>query len=73
MNTGLKLVNPLSANPIKWLNTLKQFVNCVNVLDHFIGLALKGLRKVFAKKELLASKSISQSNPITHGLFSSTF
>ena len=41
-------INPLSANPIKWSNTLKQFVgklptNCLGVFDHFAGLALKGL------------------------------
>ena len=30
--------NPLSANPTKWSNTLKQ------LFDHFVGLALKGLR-----------------------------
>ena len=35
---------PLSANPTKWSNTLKQFVsNCLNVFDHFVKLALKGL------------------------------
>ena len=41
-------VNPLSANPTKWLNALKQFVgklptNCLSVFNHFVGLALKGL------------------------------
>ena len=41
--------NPLSANPTKWWNTLKQFVgklptNCLSVFDHFVKLALKGLR-----------------------------
>ena len=41
-------VKLLSANPTKWSNTLKQFVchlptNCLNVFDHFLGLALKGL------------------------------
>ena len=41
--------NPLSANPTKWSNTLKQFVgkltmNCLSVFEHFVGLALKGLR-----------------------------
>ena len=41
--------NPLSANPTKWSNTLKQFVdnfptNCLSVFDHFMKLALKGLR-----------------------------
>ena len=42
------LINPLSANPTKWSNTLKQFVgklptNCLSVFDHFVGLALKWL------------------------------
>ena len=40
--------NPFRANFTKWSNTLKQFVgnlptNCLSVLDHFMGLALKGL------------------------------
>ena len=43
-------LKPLSANITKWSNTLKQFVgnlttNCLSVFDHFVGLALKGLRK----------------------------
>ena len=42
-------LNPLSANPIKRSNTLKQFVgnlptNCLSMFDHFVGLALKGLK-----------------------------
>ena len=42
--------NPLSANTIKWPNTLKQFVgklptNCLSVFGHFVNLALKGLIK----------------------------
>ena len=37
--------NPLSANPTKWSNSLKQFVgsfptNCLSVFDHFVGLAV---------------------------------
>ena len=41
--------NPLSANPTKWLNTLKRLVgtlstNCLSVFDHFVGLALKELK-----------------------------
>ena len=45
---SLKDVNPLSANPTKWSNTLKQFAgnlptNCLTVFDHFVKLALKGL------------------------------
>ena len=41
-------LNPLSANPARWSNTLKQFVNklptnCLTVFDHFVKLVLKGL------------------------------
>ena len=48
----LMVLNPLSANPTKWSNKLKQFVgklqmNCLTVFDHFVGLALKGLINVF--------------------------
>ena len=44
-----KFVNPLNANPEKWSNTLKQIVGnlpmiCLSVFDHFMNLALKGLR-----------------------------
>ena len=44
-----RLVNPLSTDPTKWSNTPKQFVgrlpaNCLSVFDHFVALALKGLR-----------------------------
>ena len=46
----LSSFNPLSANFTKWSNTLKQFVgklptNCLSVFDHFVGLALKGLKR----------------------------
>ena len=42
-------VNPLSANTTKWSITLKQLVsklptNCLSVLNHFVGLVLKGLK-----------------------------
>ena len=42
-------ISPLSANPTKWSNTLKQFVgklstNCLSVFDHFVELALKELK-----------------------------
>ena len=42
-------VNPLSANPTKWSNTLKQFIGnlpkiCLSMFDYFVILALKGLR-----------------------------
>ena len=45
------VLNPVSANPSKWSNTLQQFVgklptNCLNVFDHFWGLALKGMTMI---------------------------
>ena len=36
-------INPLSANPTKWSNTLKKFVGNLSGFDHFVKLALKGL------------------------------
>ena len=46
-----KIFNPLSVNLRKWSNTLKQFVDnlptdCLSVFDHFVKLALKGLKYV---------------------------
>ena len=43
--------NPLSVNPTKWSNTLKQFVrnfprSCLSVFDHFVILALKELTQI---------------------------
>ena len=48
----LIIVNPLSANPTNWSNTLKQFVgklptNSLSVFDHFVELALEGLIEMF--------------------------
>ena len=44
-------VNPLSANPTEWLNTVKQLVGCcrqtcLSVFDHLVVLALKRLIKL---------------------------
>ena len=52
--------NPLSANPTKWSETPKQFVgnlptNCLGVSDHFVGLALKGLKVIFGTKTHLTT------------------
>ena len=49
--------NPLSANPTKCSDTLKQFVgnlpsNCLSVFAHFVGLALKGLMPRLNYREL---------------------
>ena len=48
MERFVKTVNPLSANPTQWSNTLKQFVgnspmNFLSVFDHFAQSVLKGL------------------------------
>ena len=50
LNRKCCFFNPLSANPTKWPNTLKQFVgklptNCLSVFGHFVNLALKGLKE----------------------------
>ena len=41
-------INPVSANPTKWSNTLKQFVSNSRriawMFDHFVGLKLKGFK-----------------------------
>ena len=47
--TMVSPLNPLSANPTKWSNALKQFVgklptNCLSVFGNFVNLALKGWR-----------------------------
>ena len=66
---SLKVINkhiyPLSANPTKWSNTLKQFVgklltNCLSMFDYFVGLALKGLK---APTFVMLSNSIHGWNP----------
>ena len=44
-----KIFNPLSVNLRKWSNTLKQDnlpTDCLSVFDHFVKLALKGLKYV---------------------------
>ena len=64
----LKLINPLSTNPTKWSNILKQFVgnfptNCLSVFDRFAGLALKGLdwvNKYFLNSGVDQDESSSQ-------------
>ena len=43
-------INPLSSNPTKWSNTLKQFAgnlptNCLSVFNHFVKLTLKGPKR----------------------------
>ena len=54
--------NALSADSTKWSNTLKQFVgcyptNCFSVFDHFVELALKGLKEsAYAKVKEITSR-----------------
>ena len=55
----LKCFNRLNANFTKWSNTLKQFfenlpTNCLSVIDHFVGLVLKGLIISFYKDILVS-------------------
>ena len=57
-------VNPLSANPEKWSNTLKQIVGnlptiCLSVFDHFMNLALKGLNTTEKKMTICKNKNWS--------------
>ena len=50
-------LNPLSTNSTKWSDTFKQFVDfcrrIVWVFDHFMGLALKGLKRQCTDAEFL--------------------
>ena len=62
-----RALNPLSDNPTKWSNTLKQFVsslptNCLSVFDHSVGLALKGLTGLGLLKlfDLIYSKFLTE-------------
>ena len=60
-----KFLNPLCANPTKWSNTLKQFVdklptNCLSVFGHFVILALNGLKQVFLGKNKKVEKILEK-------------
>ena len=70
--TDMTYLNPLSANPIKWPNTFKQFVgklptNWLSVFSHFVDLALKELKKYI--RYLHFSKTVQAcSIPIFEGI-----
>ena len=56
--SGILFINTLSANPIKWSNTLKQLVenlptNSLSVFDYFMWLALKRLTHLLSISLLL--------------------
>ena len=57
-NLGLPCIFFLSANLTEWSNALKTIsrqqptTNCSSVFDHFVGLALKGLRRGDVLKKL---------------------
>ena len=62
------VTNPLSANPTKWSNTLKQYIgkfptNCLSVSDQFVKLVLSGLRSKYTKiwKNKQANKQTNNS------------
>ena len=65
--TPLKMMlNPLSSNPTKWWNTLKQFAgklptNCLNVWP-FYGIALKGLTSFVSQPFYESSSQLSSSS-----------
>ena len=59
--TKLLSVKPLSDNPTKWSNTLKQFVgklptNFLSVFDYFVKLVLKGLNLILQRVKKHSNK-----------------
>ena len=65
------MLNPLSANPTKWSNTLKQFVgklpaNCLSVFDHFVGLALNGPTHFLVRGDIAIYPSIFTFKRLTY-------
>ena len=50
----------LSANPAKWSNTLKQFVGCLTVFNHFVGLVLKGLKAASGENDMNSKYVVQQ-------------
>ena len=65
--THIPLINPLNVNPEKWSNTLKQIVGnlatiCLSVFDHFMNLALKGLKAVTKVLQYLQDKNLPKLN-----------
>ena len=68
------MLNPLSANPTKWSNTLKQFLGYLSVFDHFVGLALKGLIIEDARSIFFVGFSFKKSLQVYYTrIFFSTF
>ena len=64
-------LNPLNANPKKWSNTLKQIVGnlptiCLSVFDHFMNLALKGLKELrnYGRTKLASATRKVNTQPI---------
>ena len=53
MDSYYRMFNPLSANATEFSNTLKQFVGNSRLFDHFVGLALKGLRRCLCDRKNL--------------------
>ena len=58
------LFNLLSVSATKWSNTLKQFVgnwptNCLSVFNHFVRLALKGLKRLSCYERFLFMRLVT--------------
>ena len=71
-------LNPLSDNPTKWSNTLKQFVgnlptNCLSVFDNFMKLAVKGLKHFLFHVFINIAKQFRQSCPAVFPTYSVFF
>ena len=67
---SVKFINPLSANPAKWSNTLKEFfgklpTNCLSLFDHFVDFALKGLTSLTTDPHFWSSTCMVRVEMIT--------
>ena len=57
-------VKPLSANPTKWPNTLQFPTNCFSVFDHFVALALQGLKYYLIRTKIFTKNSKHRRNEL---------
>ena len=84
-NLEYKRVNPLSANPTKWLNELKQFVGFCRRIA-WVGLAFKGLNfskdsdylhRITERKKTSIDNHLelpfAQSNPLAYTFFNKNY
>ena len=70
----MQMFNPLSTNPKKLSNTLKQFVgklptNCLSVFDHFVKLAFNGLNWGYRSLQKILYRHFDISNVRSYSIF----